>query len=256
MAIGNNYLLWAIGADNQIQALYPATNTFVTESDNDFAYDIGVSEDGTIWVISTVPDPNGGAKIFWGPGDGTWNEMTKPTKEAMKICGTTAGTCMYLAENGDVVQMNTAGQSFTLISGSSISDIDYGGGFYWAIFPVQSGGIPCLQFAKVSTPPLTWQQFAGAPIPNSLSVNYAGDCYAVNNFNPMYYSTDGSTTNVAGIGANKITLQITFKNTYYLISTNANAQGNEIMQWMDVNGGTWKNTGLQAIKIVSSWYKL
>lgn len=70
----------------------------------------------------------------------------------------------------------------------------------------------------------------------------------------MYYSNDGSSSGVDGTGANGSTLQITFKNTYYLLSTSANAQGNEIMQWVDENGGTWENTGLRAIKIVSSWY--
>lgn len=254
MALGNNYLAWVIGADNQVQALDPSTNTLVTKSDNGFAFDLGVSADGTIWVISTIPDPNGGAKIFWSPGDGTWNEMKKPTKQAAQICGTSGSNCMYVSETGDVVQMSTDGTSYNLLTGLAISDIDYGGGYYWAIMPLQPGGIPCLQFAKVTTPPLTWKPFAGNPIPTSLSVNYSGDCYAVADYNPMYYSNDGNSSSVDGSGANGSTLQITFKNTYYLLSTNANAQGNEIMQWMDVNGGTWQNTGLRAIKIVASWY--
>lgn len=255
MAIGNNYLLWAIGSDNQILALDPATNTFVTKSDNEFAFDLGVSEDGTIWVISTIPDPNGGAKIFWSPGDGTWNEVQKPTKQAAQICGTTHSNCTYVSESGDVVQMSTDGTSFNLLTGLDITDIDYGGGYYWAIMPMQPGGIPCLQFAQVTIPPLTWKVFAGNPIPNNLSVNYYGDCYAVDKFNPMYYSKNGSTSSISGAGANGITLQITFKNTYYLLSNNANPQGNEIMIWVDQQGGIWQNTGLRAIKIVASWYK-
>ncbi|MBK7873901.1 MAG: hypothetical protein IPJ74_26230 [Saprospiraceae bacterium] len=254
MSIGNNYLLWAIGSDNQVQALDPSTNSFVTKSDNEFAFDLGVSEDGTIWVISTIPDPNGGAKIFWSPGDGTWNEVQKPTKQAAQICGTSYSNCMYVSETGDVVQMSTDGTSYNLLTALDITDIDYGGGYYWAIMPLKPGGIPCLQFAKVTTPPLTWKAFAGNVIPNNISVNYSGDCYAVNNYNPMYYSKDGSTSNTDGTGANGITLQITFKNTYYLLSNNANAQGNEIMIWVDQQGGIWQNTGLRAIKIVSSWY--
>ncbi|MBK7872142.1 MAG: hypothetical protein IPJ74_16470 [Saprospiraceae bacterium] len=42
-----------------------------------------------------------------------------------------------------------------------ITGIDYGGGYYWAIMPLKPGGIPCLQFPKVTTPPLTWKAFAG-----------------------------------------------------------------------------------------------
>lgn len=254
MTIGNNYPLWAIGANNQILALDPSTNTFVTKSDNDFAFDLSVSEDGIVWVISTIPDPNGGAKIFWSPGDGTWKEMQKPTKEATSISGTTHNNCIYISESGDIIQLNTDGTSRTIIYGSVITEIDYGGGYYWAIFPTQPGGIPCLQLAPVSAGNLMWTPFAGNPIPNSLSVSYYGDCYAVNDFTSMFYSKDGKTTAVSGAGANGMALQVTFKNTYYLLSTNANSNGNEIMIWVDQQGGIWQDTGLRAIKISSSYY--
>ncbi|MFN7117865.1 MAG: hypothetical protein ACK4TA_13780 [Saprospiraceae bacterium] len=255
MAIGNNYLLWAIGADNQVQALDPSTNTFVTKSDNEFAFDLGVSEDGTIWVISTIPDPHGGAKIFWSPGDGTWNEVQKPTKQAAQICGTTHSFCTYISESGDVVQMSTDGTSYNLLTNLHVVDLDYGGGYYWALMPLKPGGIPCLQYARVTTPPMTWKPFAGNVMPTSLSACYTGDCYGIQGYTPMYYSIDGSTSNVFGSGANGKAIEITFKNWTYLLATNAGPQGNEIWQWVDEMGGVWQNTGLRAIKIVSSWYK-
>lgn len=254
MASGNDYVAWLIDADNQLLGILPGGDPIV-KSSADFAFDIGISEDGTIWVISTQADPvNGGAFIFWGTGDGNWNLIQKPTKEAMKICGTTAGACIYLAEDGDVIQMNTNGTSSTLIPGSAITDLDYGGGYYWAILPDQAGGIPSLHYAKVTPAPINWQPFKGSPDPTSVSVDYSGNCNAVASYTAMWYSNDGSSSNVLGTGANGVVLQVSVKNWAYALSTKASAKGNEVLIWQDEMGGMWTGSNMYGIKVLSTYY--
>lgn len=254
MASGNDYVAWLINADNQLIGVLPGGDPIV-KSGPDFAYDIGISEDGTIWVISTQADPvNGGALIFWGTGDGNWNLIQKPTKEAMKICGTTAGACIYLAEDGDIVQMNTSGTSYTLIPGSAITDFDYGGGYYWAILPDQAGGIPSLHYAKVSPAPINWQPFKGAPDPTSVTVDYEGNGYGVVDYTVMFYDNDGSTSGVYALGADGVVLQVSCKNWSYALSTKAEVKGNEVLIWADENGGMWVGTNMFGIKVLATYY--
>jgi hypothetical protein len=63
---GNQYPAWLVSVNGEIQAV-GTEGKVKTLSDSDFAYDLGISDDGTVWVVSTVPDPDGGgAKIFWG----------------------------------------------------------------------------------------------------------------------------------------------------------------------------------------------
>ena len=72
---GNQYPLWGINNNYEVFVLKTDGST-ETMSKNDFAMDIAVSEDGTVWVLSTEPDPDGGgAKIYWSNGDNTWNEI-------------------------------------------------------------------------------------------------------------------------------------------------------------------------------------
>lgn len=253
MASGNNFIALLIGASNQIVGVLPGGDQ-QTISDTDFAFDIGISEDGIIWVISTQADPvNGGAKVFWGMGDGTWNEIQKPTTEAMAIFGTTVGSCIYLAEDGNVVQLSTDGTNNTLITGSLIVDMDYGGGYYWAVMPSEPGGIPSLFFAKAA-PALDWQSFKGAPDPTSVTVDYEGNGYGVADYTVMFYSNDGSTSGVYALGADGVVLQVSCKNWSYALSTKATDQGNEVLSWADENGGMWVGTNMFAIKVLATYY--
>lgn len=253
MASGNNFIALLIGASNQIIGVLPGGDQ-QTISDTDFAYDIGISEDGTIWVISTQADPvNGGAMIYWSMGDGNWNKVQKPTQEALKIFGTTAGNCIYLGEDGNVVQLNTAGTSSTLITGSLILDMDYGGGYYWAVMPSEPGDVPSLFYAKVA-PGLEWLSFKGAPDPTSVTVDYEGNGYGVVDYTVMFYDNDGSTSNVYALGADGVVLQVSCKNWSYALSTKATEQGNEVLSWADENGGMWVGTNMFAIKVLATYY--
>jgi hypothetical protein len=135
-----------------------------------------------------------------------------------------------------------------------LQELDFGGGYLWALFPGKPGGPPYLQYAQVDQTPLQWKAFSGYVNPSGISVNYNGDCYGATDFSPMFYSSDGTSSGSAGAGADGSTLAVTFKNTFYLLSTNANNNGNDVWVWQDTAGGTFVNAGFQAIQILATYY--
>jgi len=253
MANGNNYPAWLISNENELFTLNPDGST-TSRSEKGFAKDVGIAEDGTVWVLANEPDPDGGGgKIFWGSGDGNWTEVQTKDPGGAKISGYTGSKCIYLTNDGFVISMDTNNQSAVVFELSEAFDFDYGGGFFWGIFSDKEGEKPILHLAKEGG---QWTEFQGDVTPTSLSVNYNGDCYAVLDNDPMGFESDGKTSfNDGDTNSDGKTLQITFKNTYYLLSTNCTEQGNEVMVWEDVDGGTWKSTGAFAAKVISTWYK-
>ena len=62
---GNTYPFIIISGEGQVFGV-DSSQTTHSLSNSNFAMDIGISEDGTIWAISNVPDPDGGGQGFTG----------------------------------------------------------------------------------------------------------------------------------------------------------------------------------------------
>ena len=251
---GNAYPLWGINTKFQVFASGSDHQENPMSNEN-FAMDIAVAEDGTIWVLSTKPDPDGGgSKIYWGNGDNQWNEINTPDPGGVAIAGYAGSSCLYKDWEGNLRSMDTAGKSQVLIQNIALIDFDYGNGYIWALFPEKEGEIPVLHFAADGPNP-QFKVFAGNVSPSSLSVDYAGNCYGVVDYSPMSYSKDGQSVFSAGSGANGETLAITSKNWSYILSTELNEDGNLIWIWQDEAGGLFQKMNLRASVIATTFYE-
>lgn len=243
LVISNDYQVFGIDSQQQKHSL----------SNTDFAMDIGISEDGTIWVLSLTPDPDGGgARIFWSNGDGNWNEISTSDPGGIRISGGSGSSCYYLTSEGVIRTLDTNGTSSVYDSSNYYLEFDYGGGYVWAVFS-KNGHIPQLYFSEASN--LSWKAFNGEPQPFSISVNYQGNCVAVNDFSPITYSKDGSSTYSPGSGADSKTIQISSKSWTYLVSIDANAEGNLLFSWVDQQGGMFEQMAVRAYKVLATHYR-
>jgi hypothetical protein len=227
-----------------------------SKSKSDFASKVAISEDGTVWALSLTPDPDGGgAKLFWSDGDGNWTEINTPDPGGVGISGYTGSSCIYTDWDGNLRSMDTNGTSSILFQGDStpILEAAYGGSMIWALKSPKAGEIPVLSYS--SDKGSTWNTFAGNVYPYGLSVSYQGDCYAIDqNFNPMYYSKDGSSSGSAGSGLDGKALTIAFANWCFALSIDANQDGNLIYEWQDEAGGTFRATAARGMSIAASYY--
>lgn len=251
---GNQYPLWGINNNFQVFAIDTTGKTHAMSNEN-FAMNISVSEDGTVWISSTTPDPDGGgSKLFWSNGDSNWNEINTPDPGGISVSGGQADNCFYLTFGGEIRIVDTNSNNKLYYSGNYIDDFDYGGGMVWAIMPTKEGGIPCLQYSDINN--LQWKAFAGNPQPSSISADYQGNCKAVANYSPVYYSNDGTSTGSAGSGLNGQAIFISAKSWTFALSTDANENGNLIYEWQDEEGGTFMTmTASRGISIAASYYR-
>lgn len=249
---GNVYPVLGINAQNQVFAI-DSNNMVHSMSDVDFAEVIGISTNGIIWAIATTPDPKSGSYLYWSAGDGNWAPVGNYTGDVL-LSGGGDDVAVISTEDGAVWYVNTDGSSALVTKIPDMQQMDFGGTNLWAVFPNIPGGRPCLQFTNVMETPMNWTPFAGLPEPMGISVNYSGDCYGVVDYNPIYYSQDGSTTGSAGSGADGMSLAQSFKNNWYLLSTVADKNGNKVMVWEDEAGGTFVDAGFQAIQVLATYY--
>jgi len=246
------YPALGINVQNQVFAV-DANNKIHTLSDADFAEVIGISQNGIVWAISTKPDPPSGSYLYWSYGDGKWTPAAN-VPGAMFMTGGGPDVAVVCTEEGAIWYVNIDGSSVLVANIQDVQAIDFGGAYLWAVFPIIPGGQPCLQYSNLMEQPMSWTSFKGQPEPTNISVCYSGDCYGVVDFNPIYYSHDGSSTGSAGSGADGSTLAQSFKNTWYLLSTVADKDGNEVMIWVDEAGGTFVKAGFKAIQVLGTYY--
>lgn len=248
----NVYPALGINAQNQVFGVDPNNNIHLLSEEN-FAQVIAISENGTIWAITTDP-LTGGAQLAWSVGDGNWTIVISTAPGAVFLTGSVGGGALYYTEDQTLWGVSTNGESEQIAQMPEVQDIDYGGGYLWMVAPIGPDTQACLQFTPTTGLSYNWKPFAGIVEPNSIAVNYQGYCYGVQDFSPVYYAPDGSTTGSGGSGAEGSALEITFKNTYYLLSTNGNENGNDVLIWEDVNGGTFVNAGFQAVQVLGTYY--
>lgn len=248
----NVYLALGINEQNQVFGVDPNNNIHLLSEEN-FAQVIAISGNGVIWAITTDP-LSGSTQLSWSLGDGKWTVAINDS-EAVLVCGANFDGAIFYTQDGTIWAIQTNNNSANpMVKIPGVVALEYGNSYIWIVAPIAPDTPACLQFTYGGQTPYKWQPFAGNVEPSSISVNYEGDCYAVQDFSPVYYSRDGSTTSSAGVGANGSALEITFKNTYYLLSTNANKNGNEVMVWKDTAGGTFVSAGFQAIQVLGTYY--
>ena len=250
---GNQYPVWGINTNYQVFAINTDGHAN-TMSDINFAMRVVISEDGIVWALSYTPDPDGGgAKLFWSNGDANWTEINTADPGGVRISGGEGDKCYYLTYDGEIRSMDTSGNSTSVYKGNYIVDFDYGADMFWAIMPEQAGGIPCLQYTHAAA--ISWKAFQGNPEPYSISTDYQGNCIAIADFNPVYYSKDGSSTGSAGGGVAGRALQISAKNWTFLVSTDANTDGNLSYEWQDIAGGTFEAMSVRGMSVAASYYR-
>jgi hypothetical protein len=249
---GNVYPALGINAKNQVFGV-DANNKITTLSAVGFAEVIAISTNGIVWAISTTPDPKTGSYLYWSAADGNWSPVGSFTGD-MFLSGGGQDTAVVYTEDGTIWYISTDGSSNAVTKVQDLQALDFGGDYLWAVFPTKPNGQAVLQFANVMEQPISWTPFSGSPEPENISVSYSGDCYGVVDFNPIFYSHDGSSTGSAGSGADGQSLAQTFKNTWYLQSTSADKNGNKIMIWEDEQGGIFVDAGFQAIQVLGTYY--
>ncbi|WP_373550361.1 hypothetical protein [Haliscomenobacter sp.] len=248
----NVYPALGINAQNQVFGV-DANNNIHTLSNEGFAQVIAISENGTIWAISTDP-LSGGAQLSWSTGDGNWTAFSN-VPGAVLLTGSRADSALYYTESQTLWTIQTSGQGEQIGQMPEVQDLDYGGGYLWMIAPIAPNGDACLQFTSMEGPMFNWKPFSGYSEPSSISVNYAGNCYGVDgSFSPMYYLNDGVSTGSAGDGATTSSLEVSFKNTFYVLSTNGNEKGNDVLVYKGDGPGSFVSAGFQAIQVLGTYY--
>ena len=251
---GNKYPNWAITNEFQVLA-YDSQAKPHTMSDADFASDMGISEDGTVWVLSNKPDATEGegSLIYYGDGTNNWIQASA-VDGAYAIAGGPGGSCYYLNSDSQIVQLNTDGTGSTVYSDKPVIEMDYGGGYIWALIMDEKNATVGLYFANAGSS-LSFTDFNFSGNPTNISVDYSGRCVAAVDFDPYYFSTDGSSYGSAGSGADGKTVTITSKNWTYLVSTDINnSYQNIIMVWEDTQGGKFTNTAMYGMRVYGTYY--
>lgn len=228
---GNRYPVWGISSSFQVFAVDPKGKVHMM-SDPHFAMSVTISEDGTVWVLATTPDPDGGgAKLYWSNGDHHWGEISTPDEGGVRVAGGKGSQCFYLTFTGDIKIMDTDGHSQDFYSGHHIIDFDYGGGMIWGIMSDEEDQTPRLQFADADT--LAWKTFSGDPMPSTITVDHEGNCKGVMNSCPVLYSKDGISSASVGNDLDGKTLGISAKYATYLLSTEDTMEGNRFYRWQE-----------------------
>ena len=254
MAGGNNYVLWCLNTSSQVIAIDTNGNS-ITKSTPEFATQLGISENGTVWALSTEDDPDGGgAKIFWSEGDGNWNEIATSDPGGIKLCGYINDECLYQTSQGAIFRLNTDGAAshYYNVPGDIILSFDYGGGYFWASL-IQNGNAPKLSFAPINKLSLRPVNYESAP--SSFSVNSHGDCVALLNGNPVIFPSGGGQPTHLGASINGMGMLISSKSWSYLLSLVADVHGNKILKWVDEQGGIWQDTGWHASRVLSTYHQ-
>ncbi len=257
-AKGNAYPLLLVSNNYQVQAVDKSQK--ITNLSNEmFAMEVCISEDGTIWALSVNPDPDGGgAKLFWSDGDQNWNEINTPDPGGIQIAGYTGSSCIYLSgSDGALRSMDTNGTSTVIYDNPSMQlvDFDYGGGKIWGILPPGEGKIPILQYMDASSASSASWTPAGSDdyYVFNLSVNSNGACYGVDDYAPVTVSTSGEITSAGSISKNVIS--ITYKNANFVLTDDGNAEGNLVYEWTSSNEGEYSATNFRAMRIASTYYQ-
>ncbi|MEM9548526.1 MAG: hypothetical protein AAGA77_21250 [Bacteroidota bacterium] len=252
---GNAYPLWIINNEGMVQSV-DSQQKLTNQSKSDFAIDIGISEDGTVWVLSNEADPDGGgARVYWSNGDSTWNEIATKDPGGIMICGYTGSSCLILTDSGSLLNIQTDGSSALIYAEGSnyMAEFAYGGDKIWAMMNTKEGDIPSLHYANLGDF-TTWHSVGDEVYYlNSLSVGQTGRCFGIEDDLPVYYDTDGSTGSAGSMGSH-FAINISVKNGNFVLSADGNPNGNLVYEWTSYNEGSYSAMNIRAFKICATYY--
>lgn len=250
---GNAYPIWIISNNYQVQSV-DTQQQVSNQSKENFAMEIAISEDGTVWVLSTEPDPDGGgAKVYWSNGDNQWNEINTSDPGGFQISGYTGSSCIILTGYGKLMSIDTDGSSSVLYDSGHISEFSYGGGNIWAIIAQKPGDIPSLHYA-IAGSSLTWQA-VGDKVYNiySLSTDSTGRCFGTQDYLPVFWDTDGNNGSAGALGSH-YALSISVKSGNFVLTNEGNADGNLVYEWVIENEGSYSAMNIHAMKLCATYY--
>lgn len=249
---GNDFRLWTI--DNEGRICY--VNDEIKQipvSPVDYATDIAISDNGVIWALTNIPDPDGGgAKIAWLGSDKKWNSIETRDPGAFTISGGPEDQCVFVTSEGIVYAIDTRGKSSVIYNDNPVLGIDYGGGNIWGVLSDKAGEIPQLHYGAFTTS-IKWNEFKGVQSPTSLSANMKGECVGIEKFDPYLYVYP-DTSNLFGSGISDKAMQISYKSKPFLVSNEPTSKGNLIYYWLDGEGGVWLKTDLYANRVLSTYF--
>lgn len=228
---GNKFPLWTITPDGMVHAV-DAMGKATPMSEANFASDIGISDDGTVWIASTQPDADGGGqKIYYSDGDSNWNEIDTAAPGGFVIAGAGKDDCVYITNEYELYAIDTKATSKgdALKLDDNVYDINCGGGYFWALKPAKEGDAAVLQFCK-ATAPLKWQIFEGNLSPSSISVTAAGQCFAILDGIPYELQLDGKTKKQVIPGSTQSAIEISYKDySNVIMAPEPTIKGNQLL---------------------------
>ncbi len=250
MTAKSNFIAAIINQENQVAGvkkdltMYPFPSKFGI-------YDISLSEDDVTFAVSDIPDPDGGgALLYYLTEDNDWAKLDNGNPGARKVCGTGIRSCLYISEDDNIYSMNTQAQGQLVYDGLPILELAYGGGMLWGVLPDKTGGMPQLHWSKYSAgSPINWNLFPGNYQPTSLAANEQGDAYGIESGLPYGYIAAKGQRFQFGAMPQPNGMEITFKNWSYVLTSNSSPQGNEVLKWVDEQGGVWQDAGFKATKV-------
>ena len=253
---GNRFPIWAIEVDGTVVA-YDAMATRNQMSEAGFASSIAISVDGTVWAVTFEPDPDGGGqKVYFSDGSSNWTEITGKAPGAVAVAGTAKGDSVIIT-NDYLLYAIEQDNGFLKLD-KEVYAIDCGAGKFWALKPLKEGGIPVLQYC-VATTPLQWKVFEGNLTPTSISVDAAGECWALLDGVPYKFKLDGKTKQPVIPGAKLNAIQISCKDytNAILSGTDITEKGNLFLQYNSsptIEPSYLPVKGIRASSMLTSYY--
>lgn len=79
VAVGPKGVLYTVNAKGEVWLVYPqGGGTLLSPPNTDFAQDISVGPDGTVWIISNKGRRGGDAVMWWSGSNQNWNAIPAP----------------------------------------------------------------------------------------------------------------------------------------------------------------------------------
>jgi hypothetical protein len=252
MSKGNAYPLWYISAQGQVMARDTAGKSH-PKSDPDFAREVAVSFDGTVWVIANQPDPDGGGgKIYWSNADSVWHEIQTSAPGGHTIRGGGDSMAYYVTMSNALWVVQPDGKAQELQADHVHKISDGVGLMLWATISSAESGQALLHHCNRTKLPLQWVRFPGDATPSSLCSNTTSDCGGILNSSPWIFGSDGKSTRSAGPGADKNAQAISSRSNLYVLSKKSTPDGFEVLQFNGKTGKFESIPGLFALKIAAA----
>lgn len=99
--VGPDGMLWTVNTEGEVWLLYPqGGGSLLSPPGSDFALDIGVGQDGTVWIASTDAYDDGNVLKRWDPNSKTWIALPAPA----------AADKVAVGQNGVLFTVNVKGE--------------------------------------------------------------------------------------------------------------------------------------------------